>query len=154
MAVVRRVRGRDEGNEGVGLVRSESTGRAHPLPAERPRSHMTATASVIAILPWPSDDQPDQGPSLEADGATDEAAAPDEAAAIAIEWQPYGAVLKARALLLWPGLDRARLTATGGDPLRIARLVERRTPLSIETILAMLGVRGVLPARPAPRPRR
>lgn len=57
------------------------------------------------------------------------------------------AQLKTRALMLWPGLDRARLGATGGDPLRIARLVARRTSLPIETILAMLGVRA-LSARP------
>jgi hypothetical protein len=46
-----------------------------------------------------------------------------------------------RALLLWPGLDRGRLATTRGDPVRIARLVARRTALPPETILRMLGVR-------------
>lgn len=50
-----------------------------------------------------------------------------------------------RALLLWPGLDRARLASTHGDPQRIVRLVARRTALPPETILRMLGVRGRLP---------
>jgi len=49
---------------------------------------------------------------------------------------------EARALLLWPGLDRGRLTATRGNPARIARLVARRTALPPETIMRMLGVRG------------
>ena len=49
-----------------------------------------------------------------------------------------------RALLLWPGLDRARLASAHGDPERIARLVARRTPLPAETILRMLGVRTSL----------
>jgi hypothetical protein len=47
----------------------------------------------------------------------------------------------ARALLLWPGLDRGRLASTHGDPVRITRLVARRTALPPETILRMLGVR-------------
>jgi hypothetical protein len=47
----------------------------------------------------------------------------------------------ARALLLWPGLDRGRLATTKGDPRRIARLVTRRTNLPPEAILRMLGVR-------------
>jgi hypothetical protein len=46
----------------------------------------------------------------------------------------------ARALVLWPGLDRTRLTATKGDARRIARLVQRRTTQPFEAILAMLGV--------------
>ncbi len=50
-----------------------------------------------------------------------------------------------RALLLWPGLDRARLASTHGDPHRIVRLVARRTALPPETILRMLGVRGPMP---------
>ncbi len=44
-----------------------------------------------------------------------------------------------RALLLWPGLDRPKLARTGGQPGRVARLVGRRTALSHETILRMLG---------------
>ena len=50
----------------------------------------------------------------------------------------------ARALLIWPGLDRARLASAHGDPARIARIVARRTPLPAETILRMLGVRTSL----------
>lgn len=45
-----------------------------------------------------------------------------------------------RALELWPGLDRRKLARTGGDPQRVARLVERRTALPRESILGMLGV--------------
>jgi hypothetical protein len=48
--------------------------------------------------------------------------------------------VRRRALLLWPGLDRARLARTAGEPVRVARLVERRTSLPRETILGMLGV--------------
>jgi len=44
----------------------------------------------------------------------------------------------ARALALWPGLDRARLSRTRGDPAAITRLVMRRTSLSAEGILAVL----------------
>ncbi len=43
-----------------------------------------------------------------------------------------------RALFLWPRLDAARLRRAKGDPLRIARLVERRTGRPREEILAML----------------
>ncbi len=43
-----------------------------------------------------------------------------------------------RALLIWPGLDRARLRRTDGDPWRIARLVESRTGLTMEDILVLL----------------
>jgi hypothetical protein len=44
----------------------------------------------------------------------------------------------ARALALWPGLDRRALVRTQGDPVRIARLVMRRSALPEESILAML----------------
>ncbi len=47
---------------------------------------------------------------------------------------PYAA----RALFLWPRLDAARLRRAKGDPLRIAKLVERRTGRPREEILAML----------------
>ena len=43
-----------------------------------------------------------------------------------------------RALLLWPGLDRARLGRTRGDPHKVARLVARRTIHSEEAILSLL----------------
>jgi hypothetical protein len=44
----------------------------------------------------------------------------------------------ARALALWPGLDRRALLRTHGDPARIARLVMRRSALPEESIIAML----------------
>jgi hypothetical protein len=44
----------------------------------------------------------------------------------------------ARALAIWPGLDRVRLSRTRGDPDRITRLVQRRTTLSSESIFAVL----------------
>jgi hypothetical protein len=47
--------------------------------------------------------------------------------------------LERRALALWPRLDRRALHRCGGDPRRIARLVSRRTSLSIEMIVGMLG---------------
>jgi len=43
-----------------------------------------------------------------------------------------------RAHALWPGLDRARLLRTKGDPARIAVLVTRRTVYSSEHVIAML----------------
>jgi hypothetical protein len=43
-----------------------------------------------------------------------------------------------RALLLWPRLDRRRLRRIGEEPVKIARLVARRTNLSVETIHAMI----------------
>ena len=43
-----------------------------------------------------------------------------------------------RALALWPGLDRDKLRRTRGEIRRVARLVEKRTALSFETILGML----------------
>lgn len=49
--------------------------------------------------------------------------------------------VRSRALAIWPGLDRRKLTRTCGDAHRVARLVERRTAHSHEAILAMLGVR-------------
>lgn len=52
----------------------------------------------------------------------------------------YGDV-RIRALAIWPGLDRKKLTRTCGNPIRVARLVERRTTLPREAILGMLGVR-------------
>ncbi len=60
--------------------------------------------------------------------------------------QPGGVVLDGDvrnvALAIWPRLDRKKLTRTCGDPNRVARLVERRTSLPRESILAMLGVRS------------
>jgi hypothetical protein len=46
--------------------------------------------------------------------------------------------LYARALLIWPRLDRGQLTRTHGDPRKVARLVARRTIHSEEVILSLL----------------
>lgn len=46
--------------------------------------------------------------------------------------------VRTRALAIWPGLDRKKLARTGGDPARVARLVERRTKHSIESIIRIL----------------
>jgi hypothetical protein len=43
-----------------------------------------------------------------------------------------------RAMLLWPRLDRAKLRRIANDPIRIAEMVERRTSLPFDSILAML----------------
>jgi len=51
--------------------------------------------------------------------------------------------IRQRALLLWPRLDRVRLARTAGDPERIARLVERRSALPVEVIVAMLKAGGM-----------
>jgi hypothetical protein len=48
------------------------------------------------------------------------------------------AAIIARALALWPGLDRRALIRTRGEPGRITRLVKRRTSLPEESIEAML----------------
>jgi hypothetical protein len=57
-----------------------------------------------------------------------------------------------RALLLWPRLDPDRLARTRGDPWRIARLVARRTPRSLDEIVEMLTSSApacpIVPARP------
>ena len=49
-----------------------------------------------------------------------------------------GRQIRQRALILWPRLDRTRLARTAGDPRRVARLVERRTSLPWDVIVAML----------------
>jgi hypothetical protein len=56
---------------------------------------------------------------------------------------PTSSDYQRRALLIWPGLDRARLRRTHGDPWKIARLVGRRTSLSMESILILLMGLGV-----------
>jgi len=43
-----------------------------------------------------------------------------------------------RALLLWPRLDRARISRISDNPARIAELVSRRTSQPYDVILAML----------------
>ncbi len=44
----------------------------------------------------------------------------------------------AKAMTLWPRLDRAKLRRTGGDPARISRLVARRTALPEPAILELI----------------
>jgi hypothetical protein len=46
--------------------------------------------------------------------------------------------LDERALMLWPRLDRRKLSRCAGDPRRMAALIERRTNLPQSAILAML----------------
>lgn len=48
-----------------------------------------------------------------------------------------------RALALWPRLDRRKLTRTCGDPVRVARLVSKRTSMPVESILVLLVGRAV-----------
>ena len=50
--------------------------------------------------------------------------------------------VRSRALAMWPGLDRKKLARTCGDPTRVARLVERRTALSRESIIGILEGRS------------
>ncbi len=45
---------------------------------------------------------------------------------------------RCRALLLWPGLDRIRLSRTRGDPFRIACLVARRSGQPFDVIVSMV----------------
>jgi hypothetical protein len=53
--------------------------------------------------------------------------------------QPSPAVdCRARALALWPGIDPLKLRRTHGEPERVATLIERRTTLPRETIVALL----------------
>ncbi len=47
----------------------------------------------------------------------------------------------ARALELWPRLDREKVRRARADPRRLAHLVERRTGESFEVILSMLDPR-------------
>lgn len=59
-----------------------------------------------------------------------------------------------QALVLWPRLDPYRLARTRGDPWRIARLVARRTPRSLDEIVAMLtSSTPACPIFPAPSDR-
>ena len=51
--------------------------------------------------------------------------------------------LLSRARALWPGLPSRQLAGTRGDPLRIVRLVARRSNEAPEVLLSMLlGVHG------------
>ena len=44
-----------------------------------------------------------------------------------------------RALALWPRLEAPRLEHVRHDPNRMAALISRRTSLSVEAILELLG---------------
>ena len=46
----------------------------------------------------------------------------------------------ARAMVLWPRLERGRLARIRHAPIRVAALVSRRTTLSSAAILELLGV--------------
>ena len=61
---------------------------------------------------------------------------PDVAVAAASVQSDY----YARALALWPRVDRARLARVRHDPARVAVLISRRTNLSLGAILELLGV--------------
>jgi hypothetical protein len=52
---------------------------------------------------------------------------------------PQHEALYARALALWPRLDRRQLSRTHGDARLVARLVARRTVLTEEAIVRLLG---------------
>jgi hypothetical protein len=61
---------------------------------------------------------------------------------------------RAAALLLWPRLEPEGLRRAGDDPVRLARLAERRTGIPLERIVAMLErAAAALPADAA-RPSR
>ena len=59
-------------------------------------------------------------------------------AALSVAPRPRTTDYAARALGLWPGLDRVKLRRTHGDPTRIARLVGQRTALPPEAIVGLL----------------
>jgi hypothetical protein len=48
----------------------------------------------------------------------------------------------ARALALWPRVDRVRLARVRHNPRRVATLISHRTNLSRSAILELLGVPG------------
>ena len=60
---------------------------------------------------------------------------------------------RAAALLLWPRLDPEGLRRAGGDPVKLARLAERRTGIPRDEIIGMLE-RVALTLPPNPRSRR
>jgi hypothetical protein len=51
---------------------------------------------------------------------------------------PNTSVYLERAMLLWPRLDRNKLSRYAGDPARIAQIVQQRTSQPYDSILAML----------------
>jgi len=54
-----------------------------------------------------------------------------------------------RALALWPRLEPPRLEQVRHDPNRMAARISRRTTLSMEAILALLGASGDAGESPA-----
>lgn len=64
-------------------------------------------------------------------------AAPSAAAAVPVRSAPRHDYM-ARALELWPRLDRDKVRRVRENPRRLARLVERRTGESFDVILSML----------------
>jgi hypothetical protein len=61
---------------------------------------------------------------------------------------------RAAALLLWPRLDPEGLRRAGDDPVRIARLAERRTGIPLDAIVAMVErAAAVLPPSASTRRR-
>lgn len=63
-----------------------------------------------------------------------------------VSWEPGAGrrvlppTIERRALALWPRLDEKALRRCRHDPVRIARLVARRTTLPLETIVGMLSM--------------
>jgi hypothetical protein len=51
---------------------------------------------------------------------------------------PNTSVYLERAMLLWPRLDRTKLSRFADDPVRIALIVQQRTSQPYDAILAML----------------
>ena len=88
----------------------------------------TQTREPPGTSTWPQGSKV-TAPDMPVRGWIDDGSVPRREAARACRQQ---------ALLLWPRLDPYRLARTGGDPWRIARLVARRTPRSLDEIVAML----------------
>ena len=57
---------------------------------------------------------------------------------VADQQPPGTSVYLERAMLLWPRLDRNRLSRYADDPARIAQIVQQRTSQPFDAILAML----------------
>jgi len=52
--------------------------------------------------------------------------------------RPQSSCYLERALLLWPRLDRSKLRKIADDPKRMAEVIEKRTSLPFDSILAVL----------------
>jgi hypothetical protein len=55
----------------------------------------------------------------------------------------------ARALALWPRLDHPRSARVRQDPRRVAAMISRRTNLSFEGIMVLLGATETASVKPA-----